>query len=101
VLEALAKAPNLITEGLRMLEQATQRTENPLAGLRGTLVGRPGSQELDVHHAPGDPIPRVAPGPDPEMPSRQQPPGSVDAFPSITVTVCEQVCDDPPDAVRV
>src|SRR5436305_9535089 len=39
VLEALAKAPNLITEGLRMLEQATRRTENPLAGLRGTLFG--------------------------------------------------------------
>jgi ubiquinone biosynthesis protein len=39
VLEALAKAPNLITEGLRMIEQATQRPENPLAGLRGTLFG--------------------------------------------------------------
>lgn len=39
VLEAVAKAPNLITEGLRMLEQATQRRENPLAGLRGTLFG--------------------------------------------------------------
>ena len=39
VLEALAKAPNLITEGLRMLEQATRRPENPLAGIRGTLFG--------------------------------------------------------------
>jgi len=39
VLEALAKTPNLITEGLRMIEQATRRTENPLAGLRGTLFG--------------------------------------------------------------
>ena len=39
MLEALAKAPNLITEGLRMLEQATRRRENPLAGLRGTLFG--------------------------------------------------------------
>jgi ubiquinone biosynthesis protein len=39
VLEALAKAPNLITEGLRMLEQATRRTENPISGLRGTLFG--------------------------------------------------------------
>lgn len=39
VLEALAKAPNLITEGLRMIEQATRRTENPIAGLRGTLFG--------------------------------------------------------------
>jgi ubiquinone biosynthesis protein len=39
VLEAMAKAPNLITEGLRMLEQATRRPENPLAGLRGTLFG--------------------------------------------------------------
>jgi ubiquinone biosynthesis protein len=40
VLEALAKAPSLITEGLRLLEQATRRsTENPLAGIRGTLFG--------------------------------------------------------------
>jgi ubiquinone biosynthesis protein len=40
VLEALAKAPALITEGLRLLEQATRRsTENPLAGIRGTLFG--------------------------------------------------------------
>jgi ubiquinone biosynthesis protein len=39
VLEAVAKAPSLITEGLRLLEQATRRPENPLAGLRGTLFG--------------------------------------------------------------
>jgi ubiquinone biosynthesis protein len=39
ILEALAKAPNLITEGLRLLESATRRPENPLAGLRGTLFG--------------------------------------------------------------
>lgn len=39
VLEAIAKAPSLITEGLRLLEQATRRPENPLAGLRGTLFG--------------------------------------------------------------
>jgi ubiquinone biosynthesis protein len=39
ILEALAKAPSLITEGLRLLEQATRRPENPLAGLRGTLFG--------------------------------------------------------------
>ncbi len=39
ILEALAKAPSLITEGLRLLESATRRPENPLAGLRGTLFG--------------------------------------------------------------
>ncbi|HEY9419809.1 MAG TPA: AarF/ABC1/UbiB kinase family protein, partial [Thermoanaerobaculia bacterium] len=40
VLEAVAKAPNLITEGLRLLEQTTRRSpSNPLAGLRGTLFG--------------------------------------------------------------
>jgi ubiquinone biosynthesis protein len=39
ILEAVAKGPSLITEGLRLLEQATQRPENPLAGLRGTLFG--------------------------------------------------------------
>lgn len=39
ILEAVAKAPSLITEGLRLLEQATRRPENPLAGLRGTLFG--------------------------------------------------------------
>src|SRR5215210_4030484 len=39
ILEAVAKAPSLITEGLRLLEQPTRRPENPLAGLRGTLFG--------------------------------------------------------------
>jgi ubiquinone biosynthesis protein len=39
VLEAIAKAPTLITEGLRLLEQTTRRPENPLRGLRGTLFG--------------------------------------------------------------
>jgi ubiquinone biosynthesis protein len=40
VLEAIAKAPSLVTEGLRLLEQATHRsTGNPLVGLRGTLFG--------------------------------------------------------------
>ncbi len=39
LVEALAKAPMLITEGLRFLESATQRPqENPLAGLRTTLL---------------------------------------------------------------
>jgi len=37
--DTIAAIPSLITEGLRMLEQATRRTENPLAGLRGTLFG--------------------------------------------------------------
>jgi ubiquinone biosynthesis protein len=39
VIEAISKAPMLITEGLRLLEQARRPTENPLAGLRGTLFG--------------------------------------------------------------
>jgi ubiquinone biosynthesis protein len=40
VLEAIAKGPAILTEGLRLLEQATRRsTENPLAGIRGTLFG--------------------------------------------------------------
>jgi ubiquinone biosynthesis protein len=40
VLEAVAKAPSLITEGLQLLEQVShRRTENPLHGLRGTLFG--------------------------------------------------------------
>lgn len=39
LVEALAKAPMLITEGLRFLESATQRPqENPLSGLRTTLL---------------------------------------------------------------
>lgn len=40
VLEALAKAPSLITEGLRLLERTTRQSpSNPLAGIRGTLFG--------------------------------------------------------------
>lgn len=39
VLEALSKAPTLITEGLRLLESTTRRPTNPLSGLRGTLFG--------------------------------------------------------------
>jgi len=40
ILEAIAKAPSLITAGLRLLEQTARRsTENPLHGLRGTLFG--------------------------------------------------------------
>jgi ubiquinone biosynthesis protein len=38
--DALAKTPRLITEGLQLVEQATQRpAENPFAGLRATLFG--------------------------------------------------------------
>jgi len=40
VLEAIAKAPALITEGLRLLERTTRQSpSNPLAGIRGTLFG--------------------------------------------------------------
>jgi ubiquinone biosynthesis protein len=40
VIHALAKAPMLITEGLRLLEQTTRRPpENPFRGLRGTIFG--------------------------------------------------------------
>lgn len=38
VVDALVKAPLLITEGLKFLEQSTKPRENPLAGLRGTLM---------------------------------------------------------------
>ena len=39
MLEAVVKAPLLITEGLRLLETTTQRSpDNPLTGLRGTLM---------------------------------------------------------------
>jgi ubiquinone biosynthesis protein len=39
LVDALVKMPLLITEGLRVLEKTTkQRTENPFAGLRGTLI---------------------------------------------------------------
>ncbi len=40
LLDAMVKAPLLITEGLRLLEQTTRRpAQNPLAGIRGTLFG--------------------------------------------------------------
>jgi ubiquinone biosynthesis protein len=40
LLEAASKAPAMITEGLRLLEQTTRRApENPFAGLRGTIFG--------------------------------------------------------------
>lgn len=38
--DGLSKAPRLITEGLRLVEQATRHPrENPLAGMRATLLG--------------------------------------------------------------
>ncbi|HEX4954200.1 MAG TPA: AarF/UbiB family protein [Thermoanaerobaculia bacterium] len=38
IVDALVKAPMLITEGLRVLEQATKRPpENPFTGIRGTI----------------------------------------------------------------
>ena len=40
LIDALAKTPRLVTEGLQLVEQATQRpSENPFAGLRATLFG--------------------------------------------------------------
>lgn len=40
LLDTLLKVPNLISEGLQLLEQFTHRpTENPFAGIRGTLFG--------------------------------------------------------------
>jgi len=40
IVDALAKAPRLITEGLRMLEETTKRpASNPFAGMRATLFG--------------------------------------------------------------
>jgi ubiquinone biosynthesis protein len=40
LIDAIVKSPMLVTEGLRLLQQATQRhPENPVAGLRGTLFG--------------------------------------------------------------
>ena len=39
ILEAVSKSPMLILEGLRLLEQATRRPENPFRGLRGTIFG--------------------------------------------------------------
>lgn len=40
LVDALVKAPMLITEGLRLLEIQTRRpSENPFAGIRGTIFG--------------------------------------------------------------
>ncbi len=40
LVDALLKAPMLVTEGVRALEQATQRRpENPFTGIRGTVFG--------------------------------------------------------------
>lgn len=39
IVDALVKAPLLVTEGLRVLEKTTRKPpENPLAGLRGTVL---------------------------------------------------------------
>lgn len=39
LMDALLKMPSLVTEGVRVLERATKRpAENPLAGIRGTLL---------------------------------------------------------------
>jgi ubiquinone biosynthesis protein len=39
LLDALIRVPQLVTEGLRVLEKTTRRrAENPLSGLRGTLL---------------------------------------------------------------
>jgi ubiquinone biosynthesis protein len=40
LIDALAKMPRLVSEGLQLIEQATRRpSENPFAGLRATLFG--------------------------------------------------------------
>ncbi len=40
LIDALAKTPKLLTEGLKLVEQATsQPAENPFAGIRATLFG--------------------------------------------------------------
>ena len=40
LLDALIRVPQLVTEGLRVLEKTTRRpAENPLSGIRGTLIG--------------------------------------------------------------
>ncbi len=40
LLEALSKAPQIVMEGARLLEQMSRRApENPFAGLRGTIFG--------------------------------------------------------------
>ncbi|MBP1775633.1 MAG: hypothetical protein H6Q77_220 [Gemmatimonadetes bacterium] len=39
LLDALMRVPQLVTEGLRVLEKTTRRpAENPLSGIRGTLI---------------------------------------------------------------
>ena len=39
LVDALMKVPSLVTEGLRVLERSTKRpADNPLAGIRGTLL---------------------------------------------------------------
>jgi hypothetical protein len=39
LVEALVKTPMLVSEGLKVLEQATRRTpENPFTGIRGTIL---------------------------------------------------------------
>jgi ubiquinone biosynthesis protein len=39
LVDALLKMPSLVTEGVRVLERATKRpAENPLAGIRGTII---------------------------------------------------------------
>ena len=39
LVDALVKAPTLVTEGIRLLEQTTHRPrDNPFAGIRGTLL---------------------------------------------------------------
>ena len=40
LIDAIVKAPTLISQGLKLLEQsARRRNENPLAGIRGTIFG--------------------------------------------------------------
>ncbi|MDH3745297.1 MAG: AarF/UbiB family protein [Acidobacteriota bacterium] len=40
LVDTLAKTPRLVSEGLRLMEQATKRPpENPFAGMRATLLG--------------------------------------------------------------
>jgi len=39
LVDALAKMPSLVTEGVRVLERSTKRpADNPLAGIRGTMI---------------------------------------------------------------
>ncbi len=40
LIDAIVKAPTLVSEGVRLLEQSAKRpTENPFAGVRGTIFG--------------------------------------------------------------